>query len=396
MKSSSGYCEAKNKLENFYDEFQTQTIADSINLDFSDIYNLMIVLAITAVSVVIFLWGYIFLDKSRREAPLIAKVNHLEKNLLVAKKENQLLNEKIQELDESVLQETVSNEYVENLKSELLDMKKKCDILEEEKQSLEKELENSTEVGMELNRMLTDILSSQNGSETLIANIEQLQRQLVEQQSTINTMNANLNVKDTENHELQLELEICNKKVFDLQLELDKMVENLLKIEEEKEQSQNKLKAEIFSLQDKLSSTSVTFTTDNLRLNDEIKILTEKHRNLERKLDVKCNEYNILKDSMDAIRNSKNKAETMKNLMEVTEIKARFEQLQDENNKLNTQLKKEEEYKYNMNQHVQRMAEEINLLKTKYEDADKHKLEAQTKLEVLQNYFREREAQLQK
>lgn len=394
--SSSGFCEAKNKLENFYDEFKSQTIADSINLDFSEIYNLLIVLAITAVTVVIFLWGYIFLDKNRKEAPLIAKVNNLEKSLLVANKENQLLNEKIQELDATIPDEIISNEYVENLKMELFDTETKCLSLLEEKQSLEKELENSTEVGLELNRMLTDILSSQNGSETLLANIEQLQRQLVEQQSTINTITANLNVKDTENHELQLELEICNKKVLDLQLELDKMVENLLKIEDEKEHSQSRLKADIFSLQDKLNTTSLTFTTENMRLKDEINTLTGKYRNLERNLEVKSNEYNILKDSIDVIKNSKNKAETVRNLMDVTEIKAKYEQLQEENGKLTLELQQAEESRYNMQGDLQRLTEELNEMRTKYENADKHKLEAQTKLEVLQNYFTDREAQLQR
>lgn len=392
----SGYCEAKNKIENLYEPFNTQTVADSIiNLDFSEIYNLLIVLAITATTIVIFLWGYIFLDKSRREAPLIAKVNTLEKTLLVCKKENQLLNEKIQELD-NVEEERVANEYVESLKIELQELENKCLALEEEKQSLEKELENSTEVGLELNRMLTDILSSQNASETFIENIEQLQRQLIEQQSTVNALNANLSVKGTENHEMQLELDICNKKVIDLQLELDKMVENLLKIEEEKEYCQNKLRDEIIALQDKLHKTSTTLTTDNVKLKEEINNLTEKYHTLERNFEVKCHEYDILKNSLDLIKNSKNKPEVIKNLMQVTEIKAKFEQLQEENTKLSSRIQKDEEIKYNLQGQLGTLIEELNILKMKYEEADKSKLEAQTKLEVLQNYFTEREAQLQK
>ena len=40
--------------------------------------------------------------------------------------------------------------------------------------------------------------------------------------------------------------------------------------------------------------------------------------------------------------------------------------------------------------------EELSRLRESYEEADKEKTEAQTRLQVLSNYFKEKETQLQK
>jgi hypothetical protein len=42
------------------------------------------------------------------------------------------------------------------------------------------------------------------------------------------------------------------------------------------------------------------------------------------------------------------------------------------------------------------ISEEVTRLRGSYEEAEKEKTEAQTRLEVLSNYFKEKETQLQK
>jgi len=64
--------------------------------------------------------------------------------------------------------------------------------------ALEKELEVATEAGFELNRMLSEFLSVQHGSDTVMKSVEQLQKQLDSQQTTITTMTASLNAKNIE------------------------------------------------------------------------------------------------------------------------------------------------------------------------------------------------------
>jgi uncharacterized protein YutD len=42
------------------------------------------------------------------------------------------------------------------------------------------------------------------------------------------------------------------------------------------------------------------------------------------------------------------------------------------------------------------ISEEVTRLRGNYEESEKEKIEAQTRLEVLSNYFKEKETQLQK
>lgn len=356
-------------------------------------YDFLSVLIITAITVLAFLLGYIFLDKNRREAPLIAKINKLEKELLIAIKENQILSEKAFSNDEV---DTIPHELVENLKQELESIYAARAALEEQVQTLEKELENSTEVGLELNKMLSEILSSQNGSDTLIANVEQLQRQLIEQQSTINSVNESLSIKDTENHELHLELEISNKKVIELQSELDKMVLNLLKVEEEKEQQHSALEAEITKLKEQLDKLKDNSQSENFQITNELQLVRAKLSETQHNLELKINELNLLKEGINKMKNIQNGSDEIKSLLDVNGVKAELLTLKHENEVLVQHLQQEQESKILYEKQAQTALQEVQRLKEKYDDADKQKLEVQTKLQVLSGYFKEKEEQLQK
>lgn len=384
------FCSAGSSLpECTYENIQEITATSEspeypFNIEFT--HDFFSVLVITAVTILTFLLGYIIVDKSRKEAPLIAKINTLEKELLVALKENQLLSEKTVDSVDGV-----SSEAVEALTYELAVMKNTKLALEEQIHNLEKELENSTEVGLELNRMLAEVLSSQNGSDTLIANVEHLQRQLVEQQDTINSVNESLNEKSTENHELRLELEISNKKVTELQAELDKMVLNLLKIEEEKEIQQNTLEAEVSALKQQFAKLVDQSNAESAHLRNEIQQLQHLLSEAQRNVDLKTNELNLLKDTVADFN-----PETIQSLLEVNGIKAELMQLKRENQLLSEHLQQEREEKNSVEKRAEATIEEIQKLRERYEKSDKEKLEAQTKLQVLSVYFKEKEAQLQK
>lgn len=358
-------------------------------------YDLVSLIVITAVTVLTFLLGCVYIDKARKEAPLIAKINKLEKELLVALKENQLLSESASLGNDNV--DGVSSEVVEKLTYELTLAQETITSLEDQIENLEKELENSTEVALELNRMLGDVLSSQNGSETLIANVEQLQRQLVEQQDTINNVNETLNEKNTENHELRLELEISNKKVTELQAELDKMLLNLLKIEEEKDQQQSALESEIANLKQKLDELVEQSGKEVVHLRNEMQILQHKLSEAQRTVELKVNQLRLLESSIKDFKGANNNSEeTIQSLLEINSIKAELMQLKKENQLLNEHLRREQEYKSLVEKQAHSTLQEVERLQQKYEEADKEKVEAQTKLQVLSVYFKEKEAQLQK
>lgn len=395
MISDEQFCKADSLNCDFEDTEKPLTSESGyfFNFDMEITYDFISVIIITAITVLTFLLGYIYIDKARKEAPLIAKINKLEKELLVALKENQLLSENTSLGDDVV----VSNEVVEKLTYELAVAQNDKISLEEQIENLEKELENSTEVALELNRMLTDVLSSQNGSDTLIANVEQLQRQLVEQQDTINNVNETLSEKNTENHELRLELEISNKKVTELQTELDKMVLNLLKIEEEKEQQQSALESEISTLKQQFNKVVEQSGSELVHLRNEIKILQRQLSETQRNVDLKTNELKLLENSIKDFKGANNNSEEIvQSLLEANSIKAEMMQLKRENELLNEHLRQEQEYKKTLEKQAQLTLDEIERLKQKYEEADKEKLETQTKLQVLSVYFKEKEAQLQK
>lgn len=74
-----------------------------------------------------------------------------------------------------------SNDMVIALKSELDEAEKSKADLEEQIVSLEKELETAAEAGLELNKMVAELLN-QNGSDSIALTVDELQKQLNEQQ----------------------------------------------------------------------------------------------------------------------------------------------------------------------------------------------------------------------
>lgn len=75
-----------------------------------------------------------------------------------------------------------SNDMVIALKQELESTEHAKNEYSEKIASLEKELEAAAEDGLELNRMVSELLSNQTGSESIISSVEDLQQQLNEQQ----------------------------------------------------------------------------------------------------------------------------------------------------------------------------------------------------------------------
>lgn len=378
---SNGYC---HKPDNIFME----TIAKALDVDFTDVYKLIGTIIVAGITITVFLWGYVIFDKRKVESQMVSKINELQKQLILETKQNELLSSQQGEKIEDD-QEVVSTEELEGFRAEIEELQSAKFTLEEQVQTLEKELENSTEVGLELNRMLQDILNSQNGSDTLISNIEQLQRQLVEQQATINTINENLSLKDTENHELKLELEVRNKKLVDLQEEYVKIVSTLSEAEEDKEQNQGKLQSEISDLKAKLSNINGQLKLEKEKYIDEIKLLKKQCKEAQRSYEVKVNEYNLLKDG---VKNT----DKIDKIVDLSSLRAEVLQLQRDNKALAEHIQQEEEVKVELVKKTENAERQMEGYKEKYDVADREKLEAQTKLEVLSNYFTEKEKEMQR
>lgn len=141
---------------------------------------------ITGLIVVLFLLGARFLNNRRREQALLSKLNIIERKLMTSGKECDLLKgslvdtkHKLTSIEDNVFG---SNDMVISLRQELGVQTKQCATLREQVQSLETELETATEAGLELNKMVSELLNNQTGSDSIISSVEEMQRQLNEQE----------------------------------------------------------------------------------------------------------------------------------------------------------------------------------------------------------------------
>jgi transport and golgi organization protein 1 len=148
--------------------------------------DLIITLALTSLTILIFIFGYYCIVRARKEAPLISRINEVERHLMAATKENEMLKSEIMHTKKKLMSiednSFGSNDMVIALKQELEQSETARMELAEKVAALEKELEAAAEDGLELNRMVSELLSNQTGSESIISSVEDLQRQLNEQQ----------------------------------------------------------------------------------------------------------------------------------------------------------------------------------------------------------------------
>lgn len=114
------------------------------------------------------------------------QMNELERHLMASTKENEILKgdvmatrQKLMSIEDNSFG---SNDMVIALKRDLESNEQQQSEMLEKIASLEKELEAAAEDGLELNRMVSELLNNQSGSESIISSVEDLQRQLNEQQ----------------------------------------------------------------------------------------------------------------------------------------------------------------------------------------------------------------------
>lgn len=82
--------------------------------------------------------------------------------------------------------------------------------------------------------------------------------------------------------------------------------------------------------------------------------------------------------------------------MNVANIKTNLLAAVKEKDQLAERLDAESQAKSLLEDHVKTTNEEVQRLKKEFNEMEKEKLEAQTKLGILQSYFKEKETQLQK
>nr|CAD7261139.1 unnamed protein product [Timema shepardi] len=404
---------------------------DNVDIDLSPTsYNAILFTTITGIFVLLLTLGYYYIEKMKLNQSLVAELNKLQKALHVKSIERQ------SSLDEISGHEVHTQDFgteVIALQEELEDVKTSCMELEGCKMSvmfqtsrmelegckmsvmfqtsrmelegckmsvmlqtsraeLEKELEGATEAGLELNKMLGELLSSQQGSDQLVRNMEELQKQLDTQEAT---MKANLADKSAENEKLQSLITAANEKIALLEEDIHQLNLSL----REKEEKEEELLSNSEIIQTQIKEALDGKAAEVLKLSQDVECLQLTLEEVKQALAIRDSEVTVLQDCLKQLRSSDDEMEGVDRfqaLLDVGRVRAELKMAVVERDSLAERLQGEEDARRLLEDHVKIVTKEVEKLRSDYEEAEKDKLESQTKLEVLSNYFKQKETQLQK
>ncbi|XP_073820842.1 transport and golgi organization 1 isoform X2 [Musca autumnalis] len=376
-------------------EFTLETFVQALASKVLEISDLLGFLAIVAATTLFFVFGYYCFCNSSSEGALLSKLNQLESSLLASHKENAILKHNLmstrQKLSSIEDNSFGSNDMVLSIKKELEEELVEKARLQEQITSLQKELEAAADAGIELNKIVSELLSNQTGDESIISSVEELQKQLNEQQNTILEINASLAEKSRENSELQLLIAEQNARY-------ESQISNL-------QRDNDELEAEKGSLMTRLDEIKNDFDKDITAAlegkNFEIKRLQNEIVDLSAKLEAEHTKWQTSMAKVEALEEclknvKKDPNVNITQVIDVANIRAELLDAQKKYSSLKERLELELDARKVCENQLQVATAEVEKLKQDFNQSEKDKLEAQTRLEVLSNYFKEKETQLQK
>ncbi|EDW12538.2 uncharacterized protein Dmoj_GI17727 [Drosophila mojavensis] len=383
---SDSNCHASITLDNFVEVLAAKVLDHSL---------LLLCVVIAAASSLFFLFTYYCFCNSSQEGALLSKLNHLERSLLAAHKENLIIKHdlmttrtKLSSIEDNSFG---SNDMVAALKKQLeAELYEKAQ-LQEQVSSLEKDLDNAAEAGLELNKMLSEVLNSQNGDEAFMNTVDELQRQLNDQEKIIIDINASLAEKSRENSELQYSY---TESTTRLNSEMKSLQQDNYELEMEKSKLQTRLDEIQVESQLELSKALEARNFEMQRLQKQIMELNAKYDKEHSELQTSLAKIEALEECLKTIKKDGNA--NVKELISTAKLRGELNALQQKFKALQTKLEQEMENKARLESQLQASSADVEQLKQDFNQSERDKLEAQTRLEVLSGYFREKETQLQK
>ncbi|KAF8763694.1 Transport and Golgi organization protein 1 like protein [Argiope bruennichi] len=320
------------------------------------------------------------------EQKLIAQLAFAEKNVYTLSAEKNVLEEKLEKAEEELesCKSTLKSErkFYDDLKAEVVNLNQEL-----EKSNLE--LETRVEEIETLKKQKTEFVKLINEHEKahleLVEEKNQLNNQLILQDETICQLNDQLEEKEKEIKELQDEKlryskanEVYEEKLTQLQQNCNQLLKE----------------AEIWNLR---------VNELNTKLNEE----TQAKQQLEESLKTKDSEIESLTFLMESFKSFeeledsdsdeyKSKQEKLQGLLKSANISISLQRQEEENKLIMQKLAEEKNKILDMEVELLEAKSEIDKLKLSYNQALQDKTEAQTKLTVLTNYFKDKEIQLQK
>lgn len=270
-------------------------------------------------------------------------------------------------------------------------------------------MDNAAEAGLELNKMLSEVLNSQNGDEAFMNTVDELQRQLNDQESELTStwrkmklnhlfpteiiidINASLAEKSRENSELQYSY---TESTTRLNSEMKSLQQDNYELEMEKSKLQTRLDEIQAESQLELSKALEARNFEMQRLQKQIMELNAKYDQEHSELQTSLAKIEALEECLKTIKKDGNA--NVKELISTAKLRGELNALQQKFKALQTKLEQEMENKARLESQLQASSADVEQLKQDFNQSERDKLEAQTRLEVLSGYFREKETQLQK
>nr|XP_053644961.1 LOW QUALITY PROTEIN: myosin-9-like [Cherax quadricarinatus] len=266
----------------------------------------------------------------------------------------------------------------------------------------------STSNGLEIHKMLSEMLSTTKDTSTFQASVDHLQAMLDGQREKVETLTSDLALKTRLNEELHNELSVSLERANKLDYQVQQLTQSLQELTTSKEETNHRLEKEtalVKKLQeanDCISQQTCEYTTKISSLSSELQAQQDVLCQLRESVETKESELQIYKECLKQIQLTSSddhaapNEEKLSALFDVVRVKAELQRVKSEHNNLKEQLQDSEMAQKNLEDALSSTRLEVSELRTHHDLAVQEKQEAMSKLAVLSQYFEEKEAQLTK
>uniref|UniRef100_A0A0P6DBE0 Transport and Golgi organization protein n=1 Tax=Daphnia magna TaxID=35525 RepID=A0A0P6DBE0_9CRUS len=354
---------------------------------------------VVSVTTVIFLTLYYSVQNKSVEKMLKSRISLLDSQLYEsqsANEESSNAQTKLSEYETSIAELRSQKEQAE---AERIAMNRRLVNLEKERDALEKEVESATESATEANRMLEELLASQSENDQWQRSVEVLQQQLNRQQQTMENLNSSLCVKTAENETLGVEVEELRIETERYKVRIKTLQGDLETLKTSNRNYQQKMAQEGAELM-KLKQDKEAWVTERRSLSNqinrhakEIEEWRDKAEQLKKSMKAKEND---LAKSLELLKQSGNDGPSVLQLTSLVQLESELAEANLTVERLTREVGSHAEESRRFDAEKADIQQRLSELQATCEAAARDKREAETRLEVLTNYFKEKETQLHK
>ncbi|XP_054167876.1 putative uncharacterized protein DDB_G0282133 [Oppia nitens] len=322
-----------------------------------------------------------------------------------------IVEEKLQIAEYKVI--PLENEY-EKYKSE-------CQLLQQKIKELETEVEKNAESEVEANRLLNELVSSQKDNTSLSSTVEDLEQQIAKQTELVTKYEDNAKQQQKDNIEFKEKIEKMTEELESLKnvhKETEKDLEVALSDNEELKISKHELDSSYNELQQQYSSLKNkvdAYIEQNDSLLDDLMKLTKELETLQEERSNKELEIESLKEilaNLNKQRHSFNESHgengiddhldgevnynSLTDIYDIVEMDLKVKNLTNDRNDLKNRFDEVSQKYEQLAEKLVSIEEQNETLLTEKEIAFQDRLKAQTELEVLTKYYKEKELEMGK